>query len=156
MRNLIRRTNVPGTAFYQRDLGDLLDRFFTDSWAKPFDAKEFAALGDWQPKLNLKETEKAFVVQAELPGLTEDQVELIVENDTLYLKGEKKVEKKDEGENYHRVESSYGSFYRTIAFPSKIDAEKVAAELKNGVLTVTVNKAAEVLSGSRKIAIKKM
>jgi HSP20 family protein len=76
------------------------------------------------------------VVRAELPGMTREDIEVIVENNTLILKGDKKFESEVKEENYRRIERSYGNFHRSFTLPSTVDTSKVGAEFKNGVLTV--------------------
>lgn len=157
MRNLTRHTYTsPLSLLMSRDIDDIFNRMLSD-WPQVglTEPKEAANLAEWTPKINLKETETDYAVEAELPGLEENQIEVSIENNTLFLKGEKKLEKKEDKENYHRYESTYGAFYRAIPFPGKINAEKVGATMKNGVLTVTAAKAQEVLNSARKITVKK-
>jgi HSP20 family protein len=108
---------------------------------------------DWAPTMDISETEEDFKVKLEMPGMDEKDIEITFQDNTLYVKGEKKMEKKEEKENYHRIESSYGSFMRTVPFATKIDEEKVAAEFKNGVLKVTLGKSQETMNKTRKIRI---
>lgn len=104
------------------------------------------------PALNLHETENAFTIEAELPGFTEEDVELGVQGDVLTLKGSRTAETQAEGSTYHRRERWSGSFERTLRLPTDIDAEKVSATLTNGVLTITLPKPAAALP--RKISVK--
>lgn len=108
---------------------------------------------NFAPAIDLKEREGEFVLTAELPGMTKDDVELSIEENTLTLKGERKSEEEQEGEHYHRRESFKGLFERTITLPGEIDAEKAQARMENGVLTLTLPKLAEVIEKRRKIAI---
>ncbi len=106
------------------------------------------------PALDVKETEKELVVTADLPGLDEKDVQLTLQNGVLTLRGEKKSERKDEGENYHLVERSYGSFQRSIRLPETIDEDKADARFDKGVLTVTLPKRPETVKAQKKIEIK--
>jgi HSP20 family protein len=94
----------------------------------------------WAPPVDILETENELVIKADLPDLKLEDIEVRMENSTLTLKGKREFEKKDEGKGYHRIERSYGSFVRAFSLPDSSDPEKVAADYKNGVLTVTVGK----------------
>ena len=95
------------------------------------------------PRVNLRETDDEFVVTAELPGLEEKDFEVVLEDDVLILKGEKKSHQESEVKGWRRVETTTGSFERRFALPFEADADAVKAAYKNGVLTVTVVKPAE-------------
>jgi len=93
------------------------------------------------------------VLKAELPGVNPDEVEIRVEDNTLYLKGERKFEKEVKEQNYHRVERSYGTFTRTFSLPNSVDADKVSANYKDGVLTLTMPKKEEAKPKTIKINV---
>lgn len=105
----------------------------------------------WHPRVNIFENKDHLVLEADLPGMARDDFDLSVENNTVTLKGERRFEKKDEGDNYHRVERAYGSFTRSFTLPSTVSAEGVKAEFNNGVLTVTFPKREE--TKARKIEV---
>jgi len=92
-------------------------------------------------------------VSAELPGMDEKDIHIKLEKDVLKLCGEKKSAVEEKENTYHRVERSYGSFERVIPFNTQLDEDKVSAVFKNGVLTVTLPKAKEVIKTSRTITI---
>jgi HSP20 family protein len=98
----------------------------------------------WVPSVDILEKDGNLILRAELPGLTEKQIELKLEGNTLTLKGERKMENEDKKSNYHRVESYYGSFTRSFRLPDTVDYDKINAEYKNGVLTVTLPQKPEV------------
>jgi HSP20 family protein len=98
---------------------------------------------DQFPRTNIYDTGKSFVLKAEVPGLTEKDVNLTLTQDVLTLSGERKVET-PEGYSVHRRERSPMRFSRSFALPAKVDPEKVSATIKDGILAVTVEKAAEV------------
>jgi HSP20 family protein len=98
----------------------------------------------WNPAVDILEKDGNLVLRAELPGMTEKQIELKVEGDTLILKGERKMDSEDKKENYHRVESYHGSFTRSFRLPDSVDLDKISADYKNGVLTVTLPQKPEV------------
>ena len=93
----------------------------------------------WSPAVDILESENELVVKADLPDVKENDIDVQVERQTLTIRGERKFEK-DENAGFHRIERSYGSFLRSFAVPSTVDTEKVAAEYKNGVLTVRLPK----------------
>jgi HSP20 family protein len=90
--------------------------------------------------MNVSETEKELRVTAELPGVTEQDIDVSLDDDVLTIRGEKKFERKDEKEIYHFVECSYGTFQRSLRLPFPVDPEQVQASFENGVLTVMVPK----------------
>ncbi len=113
-----------------RMLEDTLNRFFTEP----------ASSRPWSPAVDISETENELVLKADLPEMKLEDLDIQLENGTLTLKGERKFEKSDKDRGYHRIERSYGSFVRAFSLPDYADAEKVAADYKDGVLTVTVPK----------------
>jgi HSP20 family protein len=107
------------------------------------------------PDLDVREKANAIVVEAELPGVEEKDVSVTLANGMLTIKGEKKHEKEEKGENYHLTERSFGSFERSIRLPDTVDDGKVVAKFDQGVLTVTAAKKPEAVKAERKIEIKK-
>ena len=94
--------------------------------------------------MNVSETENEIRVTAELPGVTEQDIDVTLDDDVLTIRGEKKFERKDEKkENFHFVERSYGTFQRSLRLPFPVDPEQVKASFENGVLTVTLPKTAQ-------------
>lgn len=130
------------------------DRLFREAFT-PFLGEGETSTRTWAPPVDIYETGDNIVLKAELPGIEPKDVEVRVEDNTLYLKGERKFEKEVKDENYHRVERSYGAFARSFALPNSIDAEKVAAEYKDGVLTLTLPKREEAKPKTIKIDVKK-
>ena len=95
------------------------------------------------PQINVSETANEIRVTAELPGITENDIQIDLNDDILVIRGEKKFEREDEKENFHFVERSYGTFQRALQLPMAVDPEKVQANFENGVLTVTLPKTAQ-------------
>ena len=108
--------------------------------------------GMLMPHMDVSETDKELKVCAELPGLSEKDIDVRLEDDVLVIRAEKKFERKDEKENYHFMERSYGTFQRALRLPGPVEPEQVKANFENGVLTVTVPKA-EQQERSRRIQI---
>jgi HSP20 family protein len=109
-------------------------------WTDPF--REFAQLQDplsgiWVPPVDIYQNgEHELVLKAELPDMTRDEIDITVENGTLTIKGEKKFSTDVKEEQFHRIERRYGSFSRTFTLPQSVDTSKVAADYRNGVLTI--------------------
>ena len=95
----------------------------------------------WMPTVDISETENGYEIRAELPGVSEDNVNVSVTDNILTVKGEKRQEEETEGKNYHRVERRYGSFQRSFTLPRHIETEAIKAEFKDGVLTLGIPKA---------------
>ncbi|MGE0736577.1 MAG: Hsp20/alpha crystallin family protein [Alphaproteobacteria bacterium] len=106
------------------------------------------------PRMDVAETDAAFVITAELPGVEEKDIEVKVSDGVVTVRGEKKAEKEEKDKNYHRIERSYGMFERSLTLPPNVDAEKISADLSKGVLTVTMPKAAQKSPPVKKIAVK--
>ena len=113
---------------------DRVARLFGDIYLRDEDT---GFRGNWTPAADIFETEHHdLVLKAELPGMTREEIEVTVENGTLVLKGTKKFDAEVKEESYRRIERTYGSFHRSFTLPNTVDANKVSAEYKNGVLTV--------------------
>jgi len=97
----------------------------------------------WTPACDIFEDTEGVTLRFELAGVDPKDVDVRFENGVLTLRGERKLEKEEKKDNYHRIEMSYGAFTRTFSLPSTVDAEKIHAEAKNGVLAVTLPKKAE-------------
>ena len=97
----------------------------------------------WTPAVDLKETEEAYTLEADLPGLKKEDIELSVVDNLVTLKGERKQEEEVKDEGYHRIERQYGSFQRSLEIPGGFNADKITAEFKEGVLHVTLPKREE-------------
>ena len=128
------------------------DRLFKEAFT-PFFGEGELSTRTWAPPVDIYETADSIVLKAELPGVDPKDVEVKVEDNSLFLKGERKFEKEVNNENYHRVERSYGSFARSFSLPNSIEAEKVKAEYKDGLLTLTLPKREEAKPKTIKIDV---
>ncbi len=118
-----------------------IDRWFDDMFSgRPMVESEMG----WVPRADVHENDNAFVVQLDLPGVEKDNVKVKFEDNTLVVSGERKYESNTDEKNFHRVERIYGTFTRSIAVPKDVDADKISANFKNGVLEITLPKAEEV------------
>jgi HSP20 family protein len=97
----------------------------------------------WAPALDVREDKDKFVIRAELPGLKREDIDVSLQDGALVISGERKFEKTEEGVEVHRQERYYGKFERTLTLPEPVAADKVKAEYKDGVLTVTLPKTEE-------------
>lgn len=122
-----------------RSLQNDINRLFTVT-APDAPAREDMLTGEWVPRVNIFENEDNLVIEAELPGMKREDFELSFENNVITLKGERRFEKKAEGDNYHRIERSFGSFSRSFTLPQTVTAEGARAEFANGILTVALAK----------------
>jgi HSP20 family protein len=103
--------------------------------------------------LNIQESKEGYHLEAELPGVSKDDVHISMKDDCLIIKGEKKSFNDENKDQYHRIERSHGSFYRAIQMPKDADREKINAQLKDGVLKIDVMKSSGQLQGEKKINI---
>lgn len=127
------------------------NRLFTTTLPRLFNGEEVLS-GSWSPRVDISESENSIVLEADLPGLKPEDFKLSIENFKLTLSGERKFEEEKKGENWHRVERSYGSFARTFSLPNTVSVEEVKADFKDGVLRVTLPKREEVKA--RQIEVK--
>ena len=132
-----------------RDWNELFDGFRRNAAVAP----AAGAAGSFNPRIDVSETEEELRLTAELPGLGEKDFDVSVEGDVVTLKGEKRVEREEKQEGYHRVERSGGTFQRAFELPFAVDPERVKAEYKNGVLTVAVGKPDEAKHKVRSIPV---
>lgn len=114
---------------------NLFEEFFRDF---PFGGSLPESREAWMPSVDILEKENNLILRAELPGISEKEIDLKIEGNTLTLKGERKMETEDRKSSYHRVESYYGTFTRSFRLPDTVDSEKIKAEYKNGILTITL------------------
>ena len=120
----------------------------------PNSAREQGLLeGVWSPTIDVYDGKEELLVKADIPGMEKEDIEVVVEDKALVIKGEKKLEQSDE-KGRVRTERFYGTFYRSISLPSEVDASKVGANYKNGVLEITLPKKEEYKPKKIKIDIK--
>jgi len=107
----------------------------------------------WSPAVDILETEDALVLRADLPDVKAEDIDVRVENNTLTLNGRRNFDKEENVKGWHRIERSYGEFVRSFEVPSTVDTEKVAADYKNGVLTISLPKKEAAKPRQVKVAI---
>jgi HSP20 family protein len=146
----------------RREVDRLFEAFDRGLWSWPFGRSLLDIAPAWSreltlpatPSVDIVEKDKAYEITAELPGMDEKNVEVKLVNDTLTIRGEKKEEKEEKKKDYYLSERRYGAFERRFRVPEGVDADKIEAAFKNGVLTVTLPKSAEAQKAEKKIAVK--
>ena len=131
-------------------LREKMNRLFEDAVTARGEEKDMIS-STWTPSVDIFETENELILTAEVPGVEEDNIEIKIEDNTLCLNGERKFEKETKEENYHRIERSYGSFYRSFTIPRNVDQENIRAEHDNGVLRISMPKKPESKSKTVKV-----
>ena len=116
-------------------LQDRMNRLFNDAYS-PRQSDDLMSRGTWTPAVDIYETDGALVLKAELPDMRREDIDVSVENNTLTIRGERKLDNEIKQENFHRIERAYGGFVRSFSLPHTVDATKIGAEYKNGVLSV--------------------
>lgn len=134
-------------------LQDRMNRLFDQSLPQSHTAEGSLFTGSWTPTVDIYETEQAIVLKADLPEIDPNDVDIRVEDNMLFLRGERKMDKETKEENYHRVERSYGSFARSFALPHTISPEQITAEYKSGVLRITLPKKEETRPKQIKVSV---
>ena len=121
-------------------LQNQMNRLFEDAMGTWLGESNGRGSTGWVPLADIYENENDLIVRAELPGVDPEMVDLRVENNVLTIRGERPFEQKVEQENYHRLERSYGTFSRSFTLPATIDADKIRAEYRDGILNLTLPK----------------
>ena len=161
-RSLATAESWPFTGL-RREIDRLFDDFAWGSWRSPLRRPVFDVEPFWRgemtwgkaPAVDIADNAKAYEITAELPGMDEKNVEVKFSDGTLIIRGEKKDEKEEKNKDYHLSERRYGAFQRSFSVPDGVDAEKIEAAFKNGILTVTLPKTPEAQKKEKKIEIKK-
>jgi HSP20 family protein len=142
-----------------------IDRLFEDfgrgTWPTPFFGRSLEAEPFWRrnfsfsgvPAIDIAEKDGSYEITAELPGMEEKDIDVQFSDGTLVIKGEKKEEREEKKKDYHLSERHFGSFRRSFRVPEGVDADRIAAEFRNGVLTLTLPKSAQAMKKERKIAV---
>ena len=129
-----------------------MDRFW-DSFLEGTMPKRGEDGTEWFPSLDLSETKSDFVVKAELPGIDLKDIDISLTDGMLTIRGEKEQEKEEKEENYHSIETSYGTFSRSVSLPRDVKNDKVSASYKDGVLRVVLPKSEEAKKKEIKIKV---
>jgi len=132
------RTTHP---FRQTHRGQQWADFFNQHFSDPnSEAASDVVTSDWTPAVDVKETDTAFILHADIPGVEPKDIDVHMENGLLTIKGQRESEKHEEQDDYTRVERRYGQFYRRFSLPDTADAENINAKYNNGVLRISIPK----------------
>src|SRR5574337_210029 len=136
-------------------LQERMNRLFDHALSRTrMDDEEGLTASMWSPAVDIFETSDSIVMKAELPGVSRNNIDIQVQDNTLMLKGERKFEREVKDENYLRIERSYGAFQRAFNLPTGVQQDKIRAVFKDGVLEVTMPKAEEAKPKQVKIDVK--
>jgi HSP20 family protein len=146
---------------FRREIDRLFDDFGRSFW-QPSQRSLFASAPLWgremtwstTPAVDVVESEKAYEIKAEMPGMDEKNIEVKVANGNLTIKGEKKEEKEEKKKDYYLQERKFGSFERSFSVPEGVDMDKIEAAFKNGVLNITLPKKLEAQKPAKNIEVK--
>jgi len=145
MTQLTRRTPNRTVRDLQREVDSIFDQFF----GRESDGDTSTV---WAPRTDLSETDDAFRIRLDVPGMTKDDIAINLQNNTLTVSGERSSERQEDGEEYVRMERAFGNFHRTFTLPDAVDLDRVEATYDEGVLTINVPKTEK--STRRQIEIK--
>ena len=134
----------PNTDLFSRSFNDVIDEFF--STANNYRNDNFL------PSVDVSETDTQFHIEVELPGMNKEDITIDLEKSRLTISGERKRENKEEGKNFHRLESHYGTFSRSFYLPDTINEETVNAKYENGILNITIDKSEDKVKRNIEIA----
>ena len=123
-----------------REMEDMFDRYARSVGRPRAGDQEAIRGGDWAPRVDISETDKEFVIKAEIPEVPKENVKVTVDKGVLAIHGERKQEKEEKGTKFHRVERQYGSFVRSFTLPENVDEKKIKATFKDGMLSLQLPK----------------
>jgi HSP20 family protein len=135
------------------DVSTRLNRIFGRFPARAESGNQMLAMADWAPSVDISETDTAYLIKGEIPGVKKEDVKVTIEDGMLTIQGERKQEKEEKGKKFHRVECSYGSFMRSFQMPDDADENKVTAEFKDGMINVTLAKSAKAQQKAKTINV---
>lgn len=135
------------------DVSSRLNRIFARPAGRTETGSEMLAVADWMPSVDISETDDAYTVKGEIPGVKKEDVKVTIQDGMLTIQGERKMEKEEKGKKFHRVECSYGNFVRSFRVPDDADESAVKAEFKDGMLNVTLPKSARAKPKSINVSV---
>lgn len=135
------------------DVSNRLNRIFGQSLARSESGQNMLAVSDWAPSVDISETDSAYLIKGEIPGVKKEDVKVTIQDGMLTIQGERRQEKEEKGKKFHRIECSYGSFARSFRVPSDADENSVKAEFKDGMLNVTLAKSEKAKPKSINVSV---
>ncbi|HUI60413.1 MAG TPA: Hsp20/alpha crystallin family protein [Steroidobacteraceae bacterium] len=137
------------------DMDTLVNRMMSANlarWPRLLRSEEGGKV-EWSPSADISETDKEYVIRAELPAVKKEDVKVTFADGMISISGERKQQKEDKNEKYHRIESFYGSFERTFSLPENVNSEAIRCESKDGILTVHIPKTETVKQKAKQISV---
>ena len=141
-------TLIKWTPKPKSDFDNMFDTIFYSDWKRTLNPSS-----DWNPKIDIKETDKLFLLKADIPGLNKKDIKLNISGDQLSISGERKEQIDNNNDYYHYRERSVGKFHRSFNLPESINKDKIHARFKNGILSVELEKLEEIAPKEKEIAI---
>ena len=125
------------------NMQDELGRFFDEFFGERNPVRRGEETSAWIPRVDISENDEEIVVHADAPGMSKNDIKITLNDNVLSISGEKKIERDEKKENYHRIERVFGSFHRSFYIPTNVESEKISASYKDGVLQVKLPKKEE-------------
>lgn len=135
------------------DVSNRLNRIFGRTASRAESSREMLGMADWTPSVDISETDTAYLIKGEIPGVKKEDVKVTIQDGMLTIQGERKMEKEEKGKKFHRVECSYGSFVRSFPVPEDADENQVKADFKDGMINVTLTKSAKAKTKAVNVAV---
>lgn len=128
-----------------RNLESMVDRYARSMGFPTTTTPDITATADWSPHVNICESDKSYLIEAEVPGMRKEDIKVNLEDGVLCIQGERKQEKVEKGKKFLRVEGSYGNFYRSFSLPDNIDETHIKATFHDGLLDLEIPKTTEAV-----------
>lgn len=135
------------------DVSARLNRLFGRTPTHTDHNQDLLALSDWSPSVDISETDTAYLIKGEIPGVNKEDVRISIEDKMLTMRGERKQEKEEKNKKFHRIERSYGSFMRSFRMPDDVDEANIKAEFKDGLLNITLPKSEKAKAKAKAIEV---
>ena len=135
------------------DVSKQLNRIFNRFPARNEASRELLTTADWAPSVDITETDAAYLIKGEIPGVNKEDIKINIENGMLTMSGERKHEQEEKNKKFHRIERSFGSFLRSFRLPDNVDEAAVKAEFKDGMLNVTLPKSAQAKAKTTNVTV---
>lgn len=135
------------------EISNNLNRFFGRAPSTSRSDVGMLAESDWNPTVDISETETEYLIKADIPGVKKEDVKVTVQDGMVTIRGERKQEKEEKGKKFHRIERTYGNFMRSFRMPDDANESGVSAEFKDGMLNVTLKKSATAKPKSIEVAV---
>lgn len=135
------------------DVRARLNRIFKRGDLRNESGSETLKVADWVPSVDISETDSAYLIKGEIPGVKKEDIKVTLERGMLTIQGERKQKKEEKGEKFYRCECSYGNFVRSFRIPEDADESAIKADFKDGMLNVSINKSAKAKARAVNISV---